>query len=49
MQSLGIYFKQVTLGWEFEHLEIGVDHWLEETKDDSPFCSCHNLSLVTYA
>ena len=44
MQSLGIYFKQVTLGWEFEHLESGVDHWLEETEDDSPFTtvtSCH--------
>jgi len=42
MQSLGIYFKQVTLGWEFGHLETGVDHWLEETEMTRLFAPCHS-------
>jgi hypothetical protein len=41
MQSLGIYFKQVTLGWESEHLETGVDHWLEQTRLFAPVTRCH--------
>ena len=49
MQSLEIYFKQVTLGWEFEHLETVWITVLRTSEDDSPFRSCHLLSLVTDA
>lgn len=45
MQSLGIYFKQVTLGWEFEHLETGADiiglKILRMTRLFAPVTRCH--------
>ena len=37
----------VTLGWEFEHSETSVDHWLEETRMTRLLAMSRTLSLLS--
>ena len=37
----------ITLGWEFEHSETSVDHWLEETRMTRLLALSRTLSPVT--